>query len=291
MNIGEGFAQHVKNEERVHEEIATRHEEEACRSAECLQKKLEKKEKEIDRLKESAAFHLRERDILARHPDTLRMQSYGEYLNGVVHRMNGCHVKGTRIVQDGTNQEDVGHRIERELFGRPRIGARQNVITPKRVDIEAKEEVFDDLVAYYGHDFFQRRIERAKKVDGKEGCQLEQFMQSTLIKGLNNMGARNPEIKIVSAVGTPLDFHFGVDAWIEIVDDNYPAPERVFIDLKTDAKNLEMEEGSFANMKVTVDTCHGEVDLTSEKNVKLLIAAAGHILYIYKQKRSSSDRI
>ena len=239
---------------------------------------------------EQQHFHRFERSILAKYPAILQLQSYNDYLKAIVERMDGQHVRNGRIVFDATGKESVGHMAEYAVFGRPAIGPRSRIITLRSCEPESKRLVFDDLVCYYGHDFFHKRTVRAKSAveeESGEQCLLGTFARSALEMLLSRQGYANVDIKIVSAVGTPLDFHFGVDGWVEIAHKDHDEPIRIFIDLKTRQDDSYRTRGtSFADMKMFahIDD-EGGVDLTTQKNAKALVGAVMDIVKLYAQKR------
>ncbi len=277
-NQQEGFAQHVANEQRVRQEVEKRR----IQHIKKLEEALRQREKVIKLAKQ-------EQELLEKYDEELRLISYLDYLRHVVESFDGSEqeVKGTRIVQRRTGEEDVGHKVERMLFGRPYIRKRQRILTLRNPsDTDAKDAVFDDLVTYYGNELFQRGVYR-EDAHGKEKeeCLLGRFIYSALKEMLVRQGLKDPTIHMYSAVMTPLDFHFGVDAWVEISDETCPEPIRVFIDLKTDNANKNKSENSYADIIMTVETRNGEVNLESRQNVQLLMRSVLEIVQVLMQKK------
>ncbi len=245
-----------------------------------------KEKKEVERqLEEMRILNLRnERTniLLEKYPEVLALRKYQAYLEDESKTMDGSmRVKELHFVYpDG--EEPESKKAERFFLSEVYIKKDQWVLILQNKKKWAKDLVFDELVDYYSDDVFQRRVECGE-------CRIKKYSQQALEKVFNSPKYKDlmvKNIRFFTAVGTPLDFSFGFDFWIEIENENGDK-ERIFIDLKTGRDNNS--GGEYADLVLNLESENGVIDLKNRENYRRFLDFLYKVADIYKQKIQNKE--
>ena len=242
----EGFKQYVEKENEIVAELKRKLTEENFQKEE---PKKQKEESDINTVEEKELNYQRMQlaeKLLEKYPNELFLQKYIDYLTKEAESMDGFTVRHLRLV--GPNGViSSGHLAEEYFLDKVNIKASERVLSLRSKTNEAKKKVFSDLVKYYEHPAFQK----------DEECQLSRVIKKILFKAFAKKGVEIKDIFFYSGVGTTLDFNFGVDGWLKVIDGD-GKEIKIFFDLKTGAYKKE-RPSAFANLLLKVDENGGKV--------------------------------
>jgi hypothetical protein len=201
--------------------------------------------KQIEPRQEFAAFQersidirLKTQELLKKHPDILKTQRYSMYLEEETYTMNSGSKKSLNT---------KGHLAEKDLLNDVYIKDNDHILVLNQKGLDEKEKVFLDLVDFFGNESFQK----------KEECRLGKFSKGYLYSKFEKAGKKVEDIKFFTAVGTPLDFNFGVDGWVEIKSENGEGI-KIFFDVKTGGYP-DISPGPFADLICSAKENEGEI--------------------------------
>ncbi|HFC36317.1 MAG TPA: hypothetical protein ENJ49_01425 [Candidatus Moranbacteria bacterium] len=142
---------------------------------------------------------------------------YGYYLEGVA-KKRGLLLKGNHFVNEETGEIEYGQICEDRLFGRCKINNRNKKIpvpsslTNSRIREKAKKELFS---------FARKRQPKRDELMSEVKSKIEESVKEKL---------RADKVIFYSAIGTSLDYNYGIDGWIEITKNGETTT--ITIDLK-----------------------------------------------------------
>jgi hypothetical protein len=132
---------------------------------------------------------------------------YKSYLMDQVSKMDGARLLSGRIVDKLNKNPTIGHLAEEDLLNKVYLRDNDIIPVPPTSNEFDKQILFNAMVSFFRYKEFQK----------SEGCKLSDFFQKILKKKIEiEIEKRNEEfsvknIKFYTAVGTPLDFNYGVD--------------------------------------------------------------------------------
>lgn len=157
----------------------------------------------------------------------IKVISYVDYIKQEAER-RGLVEKMGQMVDAHTKKVDRGQVCEEALLGRCVIGKNEKIPVPidrkSGTYSRAKNIIFD----------FAKTHQPREKEKNEQNVSAE---VEAMIKGkLMDKNLDFKTVKFYTAVGTPLDYQYGIDGWVEIVD-SYSRKEVITFDLKTGAYN------------------------------------------------------
>lgn len=277
--MSEGLTKYFKTERAVTEAVSTK------------EVKQKKRDEEIVRLKNLNEMGVLTEELLAKHSDVLKLQKYTDYLKDEVRSMPNQTVKGSHIILKDTGFQSPGHKAERFVLGYPVIRKKQNipVLRLGYKNLDYKDLIFEDLVDYYGSDLFQKVNGVKKGGEDSSECLLAKFAGQTIVSFLRKADINVKSYRFVSLVGTPVDFNFGVDAFIEIEDDD-GQKIRVYLDMTINDHKTNSSGFSDVNLKIKTKNKEGDVDLESRENVLGVVESIQGSIDVYKNKSKRNKK-
>lgn len=160
--------------------------------------------------------------------------SQADYLKDQA-RQRGLIEKNGYLVDPVTRKVDRGQVCEEALLGRYRVGRNEKIPVPINKDMRTYAKARNFII-----DFVKdhQPMESAKKEENISG-QLESIIRSRLTDERLSFSAVN----FYTAVGSPLDYQYGVDGWVEIID----------LDGKKEIITFDLKTGSYANPNIQAD--------------------------------------
>ncbi len=152
----------------------------------------------------------------------IRRIPYGYYLEGVAKKRK-LLLKGNHFVNKETGEIEYGQICEDRLFGRCRINNRNKKIpvpvslTDSQIKEKAKKELFS-----FARKHQPKRDELMSEIKNKIEKSIKEKLEAD-------------EVVFYSAIGTSLDYNYGVDGWIEVIKDGETAT--ITVDLKNTQYN------------------------------------------------------
>ncbi len=264
--IREGIKNLSEAERKIKDGIRSREIAQQRAKLEELEKKRKRDELNRERMARTLA-------LLEKYPEELFLVRYTDYLR-IEAKSMGLDIKGLNIVgKDG--EETPGHRAERDFLNDVQIGPHQRILALRDKSEKTKRKVFADLVEYYGGEEFQK----------DEACKLEEFTSLYLYRMLSKRNSIE-DVSFKTAVGTPLDFNFGIDGWVEIEDEDGHI-EKIFFDLKTGDSRKD-RPSPFADLVFKVDESDGKIDVENETNVFKIKKFLDQVVKIYENRKKDN---
>ncbi len=163
------------------------------------------------------------RDIKHEKP-SFELLPYADYIKKEAER-RGLTEKMGMMVNPETRKVDRGQECEQELLGKCKIDRKEKIPVPAdRTAVtlqKAKNEIFE----------FARNHQPHKNEQDEENISKE--VEQIIKEKLNESDLPKPDtVKFYTAVSTPLDYQYGIDGWIEILEQN-GNKELITFDLKT----------------------------------------------------------
>ncbi|HHE45727.1 MAG TPA: hypothetical protein ENL05_00030, partial [Candidatus Moranbacteria bacterium] len=136
-------------------------------------------------------------------------KTYREYLKEMAEK-RGLVVKYGRMVDRQTRKVSDGNLCEESILGRCQIGKLENIPIPSSnldpiVREKAKKEIFE---------FVKKHQPDSNK--SALAPQIENFVQEEIKPIAEKYQQKLKQVKFYTAVGSPLDYQYGIDGWIEI---------------------------------------------------------------------------
>ena len=176
---------------------------------------------------------------------------YRKYLEETAQR-KGLIIKGDRMVDPDTKKVSDGNLCEESILGRCNIKMWEMIPVPAkkaRLDRITKEKAKKYLFA-----FVRKRQPKSNQDRMNLISNIERFIQQKIEPVAEENNQKIKQVKVYSAIGSPLDFQYGVDGWIEI-ENNNGYIEKITFDLKTgNSKIAEYNTEADIILNINIDS-------------------------------------
>lgn len=176
---------------------------------------------------------------------------YRKYLEETAQRKR-LIIKRGRMVDPGTKKVSDGNLCEESILGRCNIKMWEMIPVPAkkaRLDRITKEKAKKYLFA-----FVRKRQPKSNQDRMNLISNIERFIQQKIEPVAEENNQKIKQVKVYSAIGSPLDFQYGVDGWIEI-ENNDGYIEKITFDLKTgNSKIAEYNTEADIILNINIDS-------------------------------------
>ncbi len=177
-------------------------------------------------------------------PPTTKRIMYGKFIERIAKKM-GCAEKHGRIINLHTGKISDGNLCEEAVLGKCNIKRNEMIPVPASnlnpiIRKQAENVLFKFTKNHQPKDNESKVITRVKElIQEKTGPIAE------------NHGQEIKQVKFYTAVGSPLDYLYGIDGWIEIRTIN-GSTEKITFDLKS-GNSKKMEYDKQADLLLKID--------------------------------------
>lgn len=169
---------------------------------------------------------------------------YGKFLEGIAKKI-GCVERRGRIVDPHTGKISDGNLCEEAILGRCAIGRQEMVPVPASgLDLVIREKAKNALFKF-------TKNHQPKSNESEVITSIKDLVQKKIEPIARNCGQKIEQIDFYTAVGSPLDYHYGIDGWIEIetTDEHI---EKITFDLKS-GNSKKVEHNYQADLLLKMD--------------------------------------
>ncbi len=201
---------------------------------------------------------------------SFELLSYADYLKREAEK-RGMVEKMGMMVDSQTRKADRGQECEQALLGRCNIKRTEKVPVPINTTAKtyqmAKDEIFE----------FTKKHQPAEDEHDQENVSRE--IEQMIKEKIDKSDLPKPvAIKFYTAIGTPLDYQYGIDGWVEILKEN-GKKELITFDLKT---------GNYVNSSIEADIML-KLDLkedgfTPKETLNELFKFTNEVVDVYRER-------